>query len=43
MFYQLGEHFGALWHLAAIMKATKVTTADGKVTTLWDAHDDSGK
>lgn len=43
MFYQMGENFGALWHLAAMMQATKIKTADGKITTVWDAYNEKGE
>ena len=42
MFYQMGENFGALWHLAALARATKITTAEGKTMSVWDAYDDHG-
>lgn len=43
MFYQMGETFGALWHLAAMMQATKIKNKDGKVTTMWDAYNEKGE
>ncbi len=42
MFYQLGEYMGAMWHLAGLLKGTKVE-AGGKMTTLWDAYNDQGE
>jgi hypothetical protein len=40
--YALGENFSALWHLAGILNALKVTDKDGNKISLWDAHDDKG-
>lgn len=34
IFYQMGENFGALWHLAAMMQAVKVKTIDGKLISM---------
>lgn len=42
LLYQVGENIGALWQLAGLMKSIKVQNADGKESTLWDAHDDKG-
>lgn len=43
MFYQMGETFGALWHLGAMLKAAKIQTVDGKTVSMWDAYNDKGE
>lgn len=42
MFYQVGETVGSMWHLAGLMKGIKVTNAEGKKVSLWDAYDNKG-
>jgi hypothetical protein len=40
--YSLFENFSSLWHLAGLLKSTKVLDKDGNKISLWDAHDDKG-
>lgn len=42
LLYELGENLGAFWHLAGIMRGTKIQDKDGKLVSLWDAYDDKG-
>ena len=41
--YAIGENLGALWHLAGLLKATKIQDKDGNKVSLWDAYNDKGE
>ena len=41
--YAIGENLGSLWHLAGLLKATKIQDKDGNKVSLWDAYDDKGE
>lgn len=42
MFNNFVESYGALWHLAMMLKSVKLKDVDGNTFTAWDAYDDEG-
>ncbi len=42
MFNNFVESYGALWHLAMMLKSVKLVDVDGNTFTAWDAYDNEG-